>query len=52
VVLETSVNVDIVVRMKVNSSLKVERSDKFETAVRKAGCGIRVEKVAPSYNSV
>ena len=52
VVLETSVNVDLIVRMKVNSSLKVERSEKFETAVRKAGCGIRVEKTAPAYNSV
>jgi DNA polymerase-3 subunit alpha len=52
VVLETSVNVDLIVRMKVNSSLKVERSEKFETAVRKAGCGIRVEKMAPAYNSV
>ncbi|MDQ2976133.1 MAG: DNA polymerase III subunit alpha, partial [Acidobacteriota bacterium] len=52
VVLETSVNVDLIVRMKVNSSLKVERSEKFESAVRKAGCGIRVEKVATAYNSV
>lgn len=48
VVLETSVNIDLIVRMRVNSSLKVERSEKFESAVRKAGCGIKVERLAPA----
>ncbi len=35
---------DLVVRVKVNSSLRVERSEKFEAAVRKMGCVLKVEE--------
>jgi DNA polymerase III subunit alpha len=46
VVLETSVDVDLLVRVKVNSSLRVERSEKLENALRSVGCKLRVENVA------
>jgi DNA polymerase-3 subunit alpha len=48
VMLETSVGDDVVVRVKVSSTLRVERTDRFETAVRKIGCGIKVERMAIS----
>ncbi|HEX9422300.1 MAG TPA: DNA polymerase III subunit alpha, partial [Pyrinomonadaceae bacterium] len=48
VMLETSVAKDLLVRVKVSSTLRVERSEKFETAVRKMGCGLKVEKIALS----
>ena len=46
VVMETPVDVNLIVRVKVNSSLRVERSEKLETALREVGCVIRIEKVA------
>jgi DNA polymerase-3 subunit alpha len=46
VVLETAVEVDLLVRVKVNSSLRVERSERLETALRKVGCGLRIERVS------
>ncbi|HEV2884485.1 MAG TPA: DNA polymerase III subunit alpha [Pyrinomonadaceae bacterium] len=52
VVLETSVDVNLLVRIKVNSSLRVERSVNFETALRKVGCGLSIEKVAMSASKV
>src|SRR5687767_10434679 len=45
-VLETVVDVDLLVRLKVNSTLRVERSEKLETAFRKVGCTPRFEKIA------
>jgi hypothetical protein len=48
VVMETPVDVNLIVRVKVNSSLRIERSEKLETALREVGCVIRVEKVAVS----
>jgi DNA polymerase-3 subunit alpha len=48
VMLETSVAKDLLVRVKVSSTLRVERSEKFETAVRKMGCGLKVEKITLS----
>ena len=44
VILETEVESNLLVRVKVNSSLKVERSDSLEAAVRKVGCGLSVER--------
>ncbi|MDQ2937900.1 MAG: hypothetical protein M3R67_10365, partial [Acidobacteriota bacterium] len=52
VVLETALPVDLLVRVKVNSSLRVERSEKLETALGKIGCKLRVEKIALASNSV
>ncbi len=52
VVLETSVAVDLLVRVKVNSSLRVERSQKLEVALGKIGCKLRVEKIALASNGV
>ncbi len=49
VMLETSVDTDLLVRVKVSSTLRVERSEKFETAVRKMGCGVKVERMALSH---
>jgi DNA polymerase-3 subunit alpha len=48
VMLETAVESDLVVRVKVSSTLRVERSEEFETAVRKIGCMMKVEKIALS----
>jgi DNA polymerase III alpha subunit len=44
--LETVVDVDLLVRLKVNSTLRVERSEKLETEFRKVGCTPRFEKIA------
>jgi hypothetical protein len=46
--LETAVGDDLVVRMKVSSTLRVERSSRFETALRGIGCGLKVERMAVS----
>jgi F0F1-type ATP synthase delta subunit len=51
VLLETSVDDDLLVRVKVSSTLRVERSEKFETAVRKTGCVLKVERI-PISNGV
>jgi len=48
VMLETAIDRDLVVRVKVSSNLRVERSEKFETAVRKMGCVLKIEKMAVS----
>ncbi len=47
VVLETVIDVDLLVRLKVNSTLRVERSEKLETAFRKVGA-LRELKKSPS----
>ena len=44
VVLETSVDANLLVRVKINSTLRVERSERLETAFRNVGCGLKVEK--------
>jgi DNA polymerase-3 subunit alpha len=46
VMLEAAIDSDLLVRVKVSSNLRVERSEKFETAVREIGCVMRVEKLA------
>lgn len=46
VMLETAVESDLIVRVKVSPTLRVERSERFETAIRKAGCVLKVEKLA------
>ncbi len=52
VLLETSIASNLLVRVKVNTSLRVERSERLETALRNMGCGLKVEKVALSATSV
>ncbi|MFN2517185.1 MAG: OB-fold nucleic acid binding domain-containing protein, partial [Pyrinomonadaceae bacterium] len=52
VVLEATFAVDLLVRVKVNSSLRVERSQKLEAALGKIGCTLRVEKIALNSNCV
>jgi DNA polymerase-3 subunit alpha len=47
IMLETAVK-DLVVRVKVSSTLRVERSEKFEAAARKMGCILKVERMALS----
>ena len=46
VMLETAVEKDLVVRVKVSSTLRVERSEKFESAVKEMGCVLKVERMA------
>ncbi|HSS19369.1 MAG TPA: DNA polymerase III subunit alpha [Pyrinomonadaceae bacterium] len=46
IVLETTIESDIIVRMKVSSTLRVARSERFEIAARKMGCDLKVERVA------
>ena len=48
VMLEAAVDSDIVVRVKVSSTLRVKRSEEFESAVRKMGCVVKIEKMALS----
>jgi DNA polymerase-3 subunit alpha len=48
VMLETAADKDLIVRVKVSSTLRVERSDKFETAIRKMGCVLKVERMVLS----
>lgn len=45
VALETRVGPDLLVRVRVNSSLRVERSEKLTTALEELGCILRVEKM-------
>ncbi|HWN11892.1 MAG TPA: DNA polymerase III subunit alpha [Pyrinomonadaceae bacterium] len=45
VVLETRVDPDLVVRVRVNSSLRIERSEKLTSALKELGCEIRIEKM-------
>ncbi len=48
VALEATVGNNLLVRMKVNSTLRVERSDRLERALRDLGCGLKVEKMTSS----
>ncbi len=45
VVLETRVEPDLVVRVKVNSSLRIERTENLTAALRNLGCEMRIEKI-------
>jgi len=46
--LEAALENGLLIRVKVSSTLRVERSDKFEAAVRQMGCGLKIEKIAPA----
>lgn len=46
VIMETAVETNLLVRVKISSTLRVERSQRLEDALRKVGCGLKVEKVA------
>ncbi len=46
VIMETAVESNLLVRVKISSTLRVERSQRLEDALRKVGCGLKVEKVA------
>ncbi len=48
IALETAVDDQLLVRIRVNSSLRIERSEKLEAAMREAGCVLRVEKMIPA----
>ncbi len=51
VMLETALESDVVVRVRVSSNLKVASSEQLETALRNMGCVIRVEKMAAANGS-
>jgi DNA polymerase-3 subunit alpha len=46
IALETQIEGGLLVRLRVNSSLRVNRSDRFSKAVQELGCVLRVEKMA------
>ncbi len=46
IALEASLADGLLVRIKVNSSLRLERSEKLEAALKQMGCGLRVERMA------
>ena len=46
VTIETVIDTDTVVRVKVNSALRVARSAKLESALKQLGCTVRIETVA------
>jgi len=52
VTLETVIDADTVVRVKVNSALRVARSAKLETALKQLGCTVRIESVAETAKRV
>ncbi len=51
VMLETALEADLLVRVSVNPSLRIERSERLESALRSAGCNLKVEKVALAAGS-
>ena len=52
VALETVIESDTVVRVKANSALRVDRSLKFESALKDLGCGIKIERVLHAVSRV
>ena len=52
VALETQLDADIVVRVKVNSTLRVDHSAKFDAALKELGCAVRVERATQSASRV
>jgi DNA polymerase-3 subunit alpha len=50
VILETLIDPDLLVQVKVNSALRIERSGKLETALKQLGCATRVGKTASNVN--
>jgi DNA polymerase-3 subunit alpha len=52
VTLETVIDSGTVVRVKVNSALRVTRSAKLESALKQLGCTVRVESVAETVKRV
>ena len=49
VALETQLDADIVVRVKVNSTLRVDHSARLDAALKELGCAVRVE--SPTQNA-
>jgi len=52
VTLETVIDADTLVRVKVNSALRVARSPKLESALKELGCGVRIEIFAETQKRV
>jgi len=52
VTLETVINADTLVRVKVNSALRVARTPKLESALKQLGCTVRIETVAETAKRV
>jgi hypothetical protein len=52
VVLEALIETDVLVQVKVNSALRVERSAKLDSALKLLGCATRVEKTAQSVSRI
>ncbi len=52
VALETVVESDTLVRVKANSALRVDRSLKFESALKGLGCGIKIERILHAVSRV
>ncbi|CAN5443457.1 DNA polymerase III subunit alpha [soil metagenome] len=52
VTLETVIDADTLVRVKVNPALRVARSPKLESALNQLGCTVRIESVAETAKCV
>ena len=52
VALETQLDADIVVRVKVNSTLRVDHSARLDAALKELGCAVRVERATQSASRV
>jgi DNA polymerase III subunit alpha len=52
VALETQLDADIVVRVKVNSTLRVDHSARLDAALKELGCAVRVERAPQSASRV
>ncbi len=52
VALETQLDADIVVRVKVNSTLRIDHSPRFDAAAKELGCAVRVERPTQSAGRV
>jgi DNA polymerase-3 subunit alpha len=50
IALESSLDEGLTVRIKVNASLRLERSAKLEAALKQLGCGLKVERMAFAVN--
>ena len=52
VALETQLDANIVVRVKVNSTLRVDHSARLDAALKELGCAVRVERAPQSASRV
>jgi hypothetical protein len=52
VALETQLDADIVVRVKVNATLRIDHTARLDAALKELGCAVKVERATPSASRV